>query len=84
MHMLSRKDLKSAERDTIRASRNPTAVISANGEMQTNEEAQVHVYDLELFVTVQILVDTFAVPSLEKLCEEHWYSYEWASGQNHS
>ena len=33
-------------------------VVTANGEVQTNEEAQVFVHDLELFVTVQILDDT--------------------------
>ena len=50
-------------------------------EVQTNDEATVYVYDLELFVTVQILEDTPAVPSLGKLCEDHGYSNEWASGQ---
>ena len=59
----------------------PTTVVTANGEVQTNEEAQVYVHDLDLFVTVQILDDTFAVLSLGKLCEEHGYSCEWASGQ---
>ena len=81
MHMLSRKDLKSAELETIRASRNPTTVITASGEVQTNEEATAYVHDLELFVTVHILEDTPAVLSLGKLCEEHGCSYEWASGQ---
>ena len=52
MHMLSRKDLNSAELETFRVSRNPTTVITANGEVQTNEEATLYVYDLDLFVTV--------------------------------
>ena len=68
MHMLSRKDLNSAELDTIRVSRNQTTVITANGEVQTHEGAQLHVHDLELFVTVQILEDTPATLSLGKLC----------------
>ena len=51
------------------------------GEVQTSEEATVYVHDLELFVTVQILDDTLAVLSLGKLCKEHVYTYEWASGQ---
>ena len=50
-------------------------------EVQTNEEAQVYVYDLDLFVTVQLLEDTPAVLSLGKLCEEHGFTSEWASGQ---
>ena len=41
------------------------------------------VHDLNLFVTVQLLDETLAVLSLGKLCEDHGYSYEWVSGQNH-
>ena len=36
---------------------------------------------LDLFMTVQLLEETPAVLSLEKLCEDHEYSYEWVSGQ---
>ena len=43
MHMLRKKDLSSAELDTLRKSRRPTMVIAANGEVQTSEEAQVYV-----------------------------------------
>ena len=46
-----------------------------------NEEAQVYVHDLHLFVTVQLLDETIAVLSLGKHCEDHGYSYEWVSGQ---
>ena len=56
-------------------------VVTANGEVQTNEGAQVYVHDLDLFVTVQLLEDALAVLSLGKLCEEHGYSFEWVSGQ---
>ena len=49
-------------------------VLTANGEVQTNEEAQVYVQDLNLFVTVQFLQETPAVVSLGKLCEDHGYS----------
>ena len=70
-----------AELDTLRRSRNPTTVVTANGEVQTSEEAQVYVHELGLFVTVQLLEDTPAVLSLGKLCEEHGYSNEGVSGQ---
>ena len=51
MHMLSRKDLNSAELETIRVFRNPTKVFTANGEVQTtHEETTVYVPDFELFV----------------------------------
>ena len=51
-------------------------VLTANGEVHTNEEAQVHVH---LFVTVQILEETPDVLSLGKLCEDLGYS--WVSSQ---
>ena len=54
----------------FRVSRNLTTVITANPEVQTNEEATVYIYDHDLFVTAQILEDTPAVLSLGKLCED--------------
>ena len=46
------------------------------GKFKTNEEAQVFVHDLGLFVTVQLLEETPAVLALGKLCKEHGYSYD--------
>ena len=46
MHMPSKKDLSSEELETLRRSRNPTTVVMANGEVQTNDEAQVYVHHL--------------------------------------
>ena len=77
MRMLSKKDLISGEVETLRKSRNPTTVVTAGGEVQTNEEARENVHDLDLFVTMQLLEDTPAVMSLGKLCEQHGYTYEW-------
>ena len=76
MHMLSKKDLSSDEMETLLRSRSPTTVVTANGEVQTNEEADVYVHDLDLFVTLQILEETPAVLSLGTFCEDHGYSYE--------
>ena len=39
-------------------------VLAANGEVHTNEEAQVYAHDLSLFVTVQLLEETPAVLTL--------------------
>ena len=78
--MLSKKDLGSGELETLRRFRNPKTVVTANEEVQTNEEARVYVHDLNLFLTVQLLEDTLAL-SPGKLCEEHGYTCEWASGQ---
>ena len=49
MHMVSKKDLNSAELETMRTSRSPTTVVTANGEVQTREEATVHVTQLDFF-----------------------------------
>ena len=81
MHMISTKDLNSAELETVTTSRCPTAVITANGEVQTHEEATVYVRELDIFLTVKIFEDTPALLSIGKLCEDHRYSYEWANGQ---
>ena len=50
MHMVSTKDLSSAELETMRTSRSPMMVMTANGEVQTKEEATVYVKQLDLFV----------------------------------
>ena len=81
MHMISKKDLSDAEMDTLTKSCSPTIVITANGEVQTHEEATVYVKELDKFLTMKVLEDTPAVLSLGKLCDEHGYSYEWITGQ---
>ena len=35
MHMVSKRDLNSVELETMRMSKNPTTVVTANGEVQT-------------------------------------------------
>ena len=52
MHMISKKDLSNAEMDTLTKSCSPTIVITANGEVQTHEEATVYVKDLDIFLTL--------------------------------
>ena len=81
MHMISKKDLNSAELETETPSRSPTTVTTANGEVQTKEEATVYVKELGIFLTMKVLEDTPAVSSPGKLCDEHGYSYEWINGQ---
>ena len=81
MHMISKKDLSNAEMDTLTKSSSPTIVITANGEVQTHEEAIVYVKELDLFLTMKVLENTPAVLSLGKLCDENGYSHEWINGQ---
>ena len=55
MHMISKKDLSHAETDTLTKSCSPTIVITANGEVQTQEEAIVYVKELDMFLTMKVL-----------------------------
>ena len=80
MYMISKKDLSNAEMDTLTKSCSPTIVITANGEVQTHEEATVYVKEL-FSLTLKVLENTPAVLSLGKLCDENGYSYEWINGQ---
>ena len=76
VHMISKKDLSDAEMDTLTKSCGPTIVITANGEVQTQEEAIVYVKKLDMFLTVKVLENTPAVSSLGKLCDENGYAHE--------
>ena len=67
--------------DILTKSCSPTIVITANGEVQTHEEAIVYVKELDIFLTMKVLDNTPAVLSLGKLCDENGYSYEWINGQ---
>ena len=81
MHMIRKKNLNSVELDTLTTLRSPTNVITANGEVQTHEEATVYVKEFDVFLTMKLLEDTPAVLSLGKLSDEHRYSYQWINGQ---
>ena len=61
MHMVSKRDLNSAELETMRISKNPTTVMTAHGEVQTREEATENVKELDLFVKVMLLDETSSV-----------------------
>ena len=53
MHMISRKDLNSAELETVSTSRSPTTVVTANGEVHTNEEVTFYVKEMDIFLTLK-------------------------------
>ena len=78
--MISKKDLSDAELETLTTSKNPKTVKTANGEVQTREEATVYVKEMDIFLTMKVLEDTRVVLSPGKLCDEHGYSYEWING----
>ena len=79
--MISKKDLSKVDMDALTKSCGPSIVITANGEVQTQEEAIVHVKELDIFLTMKVFENTPAVLSLGKLCDENGYSYEWINGQ---
>ena len=51
------KSHDSAELETLTKSCSPTIVITANGEVQTQEEAIVYVKELDMFLTMKVLED---------------------------
>ena len=53
MHMVSKRDFNSAELETVKISNSPTTVMTANGEVQSREEATVYVKELDVFVKVR-------------------------------
>ena len=67
MHMISKKDLSEAEMDTLTKSCSPTIVITANGEVQTHEEAIVYVKELDIFLTMKVIQNMPAVLSRKAL-----------------
>ena len=83
MHMISKKDLSNAEMDTLTKSFSPTIVITANGEVQTHEEAIVYVKELDIFLTMKVLENTPAVLSLGKLCDEKDILMSGSTVKNH-
>ena len=48
MHMVSKRDLNSAELESTRILTRPTTVMTANSEVQTRDEATVYVKQLDL------------------------------------
>ena len=78
MHVLSKMGLSSGELECLRRSRNHMTVVTANGEVQTNEEAQVHVRDLILFVTVQLLETSLVAFQLPNPPPPSTRQIEWA------
>ena len=81
LHVMCETDLSPEELETVKVTRFPTTVTTANGSIDTTDEAIVNVEDLDIFDTVQLLEDTPAVLFLGKFIEENGYSYEWTQGK---
>ena len=83
MHMISKKDLSNAEMDTLTKSCSPTIVITANGEVQTQEEAIVCVKELDKFLTMKVFENTPAVLSLGSFAMETGIPMNGSVVKNH-
>ena len=84
LHMMSKNELASGEKDTIIKSTEPTVIMTVNGKAESTEEAVVHVHDMDVFVTMMLLEDSPAVISLGVECEEMGFSYEWKKSETPS
>ena len=69
LQMMSKNELTSGEKETIRRSKEPTVITTARGAAESTEEATVYVNNLDVFVTMMHLKDSLAVLSLGSLCE---------------
>ena len=76
------KDLNSADLETMRTLRSPTTVMTADGEVQTREEAMENVKELDLLVTVICFLKKhqqfFHSGSSARI---RGITYHWTSGQ---
>ena len=64
-------DVTPEEEGTFRTSKDPSVSMTANGTTETTEEATVYVYDVGMFVEVELLKESPAVLFLGKLCERN-------------
>ena len=69
LHMMSKNELTSGEKDTIRQSKEPSVITTASGEAEWTEEATVCVNDLDVCVTMMLLVDSSTMLSFGLFCE---------------
>ena len=55
----------------------PFRIQSANGTITVEEEAQIHVPALNIWIWAQLVEDCPAVLSLGTLCGKQGWNYEW-------
>ena len=69
---MGKNDWTAEEAETIRASRTLCKLMTADGTVDTFEEATVHIKDMDMFVTVQLLVDSPAVLIFGTIMRGEW------------
>ena len=81
LHVMCETDLSPEELETAEVPGLPTTVITANGSIDTTDEAVVSVKDLDTFVAIQLLEDTPERCYLwEKFPKKLSISNEWKEG----
>ena len=85
VRMLHHKnELTPIEKVTIRGSKEPTVITTANGKGESTEETTVYVNDLEVFVAIVPLENSPAVLSPGLFCTDLRCSCEWKKGESPS
>ena len=80
--MLRKRDVNSDKMDTLRrGSRNHITVLGRDWESANKRGCTSFYHDFNRFVTVRLLDETPAVPSLLILCSKHGYSLEWKNAK---
>ena len=76
-HLIGLNKLTEKEKATIRPVDEPFRIQSANGAITVEEEAQIYVPALDIWIWAQLLEDCPAVLSLGILCSKQGWNYEW-------
>ena len=84
LHMMSKNEITSGEKETIIRSKEPTVITTANGKAESTQEATVYVNDLDAFITMMLLEHLPAVLSLGLFGEDMDYSCHWKKGESPS
>ena len=72
------------ELKTVAKSDTAWMVMTANGTAETNEEATVHITDLDKFLCAKLADVSLTMLSLGMLCGTMGYSYFWKTGKQRS
>ena len=72
---LRKSSLTPGDLKTVTNSDTLCLIVTANGTVESNDEATVHIKDLDIFLCVRLVDDAPAVLSLRMVCEMMGQSY---------
>ena len=81
LHVVSKRNLNSAELETMRISRSYDGDDGQRRGAKHEKKPRYMSKNMDLFVKVMLLEETPAVLSLGKLCKDHGYTYHWTRDQ---